>query len=100
MGRAKTERQYPKASFNFVDAEKVFEGDTLTMLDDREDYGERRFVSIGLFNSVVVVISHTERDDVIRIISMRKATKNEEAHYFDQVGNKLGKSADDEGQEN
>jgi uncharacterized DUF497 family protein len=87
-----------KHGFDFIDAAKVFEGDTLTVLDDRGDYGERRFVSIGLLKSVVVVSSHTERNDVIRIISMRKATRNEEIHYFTQVGNELETDPDNDGQ--
>ena len=78
-----------KHGFDFVDAAEMFQGDTVTVPDDREDYGERRFVSIGLGKAVVVVVSHTELDDVIRILSMRKATKNEENCYFEQVGNKL-----------
>jgi len=67
----------------------VFDGVTLTMLDDREDYGEERFVTLGLLQRTVVVIVHTERPDVIRVISMRKATENEEILFFAQVGDEL-----------
>jgi len=45
------------------------------------DYGEQRFVTIGLLDGVVVIV-HTESTDEIRIISMRKATKNEQRLYF------------------
>ncbi|WP_072022132.1 BrnT family toxin [[Scytonema hofmanni] UTEX B 1581] len=37
------------------------------------------------FEARVIVIVHTERDNVIRIISARKATKNEEIRYFQQI---------------
>jgi len=39
-----------------------------------------------LLKDRVVVIAHTEHDDVIRLISVRKATRNEEANYFKQIG--------------
>ena len=71
---------------DFVDATEVFDGVTLTIEDTRFDYGETRYVTVGLLRGRVVVIAHTEQDDVIRIISVRKATKNEEANYFKQIG--------------
>jgi hypothetical protein len=42
-------------------------------------------VTLGLLSGRVVVISHTETDEVIRIISVRKATKNEEISYFREI---------------
>jgi uncharacterized DUF497 family protein len=56
---------------------------TITILDDRIDYGEPRFVTVGLLQGQVVVIAHTETDELIRIISVRKATKHEEISYFE-----------------
>jgi uncharacterized DUF497 family protein len=86
-----------KHGLDFEDAAEIFEGDTLTVSDDRKDYGEKRFVTIGLCKAVVIVVAHTEKDDLIRIISMRKATKNEENSYFEQVGHKLEADQGDEG---
>lgn len=74
-----------KHGFDFVGIEEVFEGDTVTILDDRFDYGEKRFITLGLLHERVVVIAHTETDEMIRIISVRKATKNEEISYFKQI---------------
>ncbi len=71
-----------KHGFDFVDAEKVFEGATFTIEDDRFDYSEKRYISLGMLEGIVVVIAHSEDDDLIRIISMRKATKNEQKIYF------------------
>lgn len=64
---------------DFLDAPGVFEGPTFTFEDDRFDYGERRFVTLGFLNGVPVSIVHTETRDRIRIISFRKATKKERA---------------------
>ncbi len=71
---------------DFKDAVKIFEHDTLLMEDDRLDYGERRFVSLGLLRGYVIVVVHTERSGATRIISARKATKNEQRIYFEQIG--------------
>ena len=54
-------------------------------LDDREDYGEERFVIIGMAEGeVLLFVAYTERDDRIRIISARRATRHEQDHYFRQ----------------
>ena len=86
-----------KHGFDFADAAKVFAGDTLTILDDRRDYGEDRFVTLGVLKGVVVVMVHTEEADRIRLISMRKATKHEEINYFQEIGNQLETDPGDEG---
>ena len=70
---------------DFADLEEVFEGLTLTLLDDRFDYGEERFFTLGLLKDRVVAISHTETDDTVRIVSARKALKDEEINYFKEV---------------
>lgn len=53
--------------------------------DDREDYGEPRYVIIGIArdHSLIVVV-YTERDGRIRIISARSATRDEEDEYYRQ----------------
>ncbi len=76
-----------KHGFDFVGIETVFEGETVTILDNRFDYGEKRFVTFGLFDGRVAAITHTETDELIRIINVRKATTNEEKEYFKQIAN-------------
>lgn len=54
-------------------------------LDDREDYGEERFVLIGMAEGhVVLYVAYTEREERIRIISARGATQHEQDDYFRQ----------------
>lgn len=67
---------------DFAHAEQVFMGPTFTFEDDRKDYGEQRWVSLGLLREKVVVIVHTESEDEIRIISMREADKDEQILFF------------------
>jgi uncharacterized DUF497 family protein len=67
---------------DFVDAPRVFDGPTYTYEDDRFDYSEQRFVTLGLLEELVVSIVHTETTRLIRIISFRKATKHEQTIFF------------------
>ena len=63
----------------------MFEGPTFTYEDDRFDYSEQRFVTLGILDEFVVSIVHTETSRVIRIISLRKATKHEQAIFFKNI---------------
>jgi uncharacterized protein len=74
-----------KHGFDFADAHLVFQGLTATEEDSRAAYGERRFVTVGMLNGRNVVVIHTQRSDGIRIISMRKATRNEAQTYFESL---------------
>ena len=74
-----------KHGIDFVGVETLFEGYTVTIEDTREDYGEMRFITLGLLNGRVVVVVHTERQDAIRLVSVRKATKYEERAYFKHI---------------
>ena len=82
---AKRESNLLKHSIDFIEVEKVFEGETVTILDAQFDYGEERFITLGLLDGRVVVIVHTETDDLIRLISARKATSNEEISYVKEI---------------
>jgi len=69
----------------------VFESPMLVGLDDREDYGEDRWIGIGLMENRVVVIVYTElEEDSICIISFRKATTNESENYEQEYKNQFG----------
>ena len=71
-----------KHGVDFTDAERVFAGPTFTFEDDRENYGEQRWVTLGLLGVQVVVIVHTETEEEIRVISMREADNNEQRLFF------------------
>jgi len=67
-------------------AAEVFEGPTLTVEDDRRDYGEERYITIGFLDQRMVVVVWTARNATRRIISMRKANEREQAHYGVRLG--------------
>jgi uncharacterized DUF497 family protein len=53
----------------------------VAVLDDREDYGEERFVLIGMAEGPLLFVAYTERGDRKRIISARRATRHEQELY-------------------
>ncbi len=69
---AKRQSNIQKHGIDFEGIEKAFAGTTLTILDDRFDYGESRFITLGTLRGRVVVIAHTETQEVIRIILTSK----------------------------
>lgn len=81
-----------KHGFDFADAERIFESDRVIFIDDRFDYGEMRLVTIGFLSQRIVTVTYTEHDEVIRIISLRKATKNEQTKYIKGIANRLGEN--------
>jgi uncharacterized DUF497 family protein len=82
---AKRRANVQKHGLDFVGIAEVFGGLTATMEDDRHPYGEQRFITLGLLSGRVVVVVHTERADRIRVISVRKATKNEQQLYYSEI---------------
>jgi uncharacterized DUF497 family protein len=79
---AKRAQTLAARSLDFADAALVFEGRTVTVRDDRFDYGEDRYITAGHLNGRCVVIVWTPRHDSRRIISMRHAHADEEEAWF------------------
>jgi hypothetical protein len=70
---------------DFADAKRVFHGPTVTIEDDRYEYAEQRFLTIGLLAEIAVSIVHTESASRIHVISFRKATRHEQKIFFESV---------------
>ena len=56
---------------DFAKAERIFENFALTDEDEREDYGEDRFVTLDVLDDETVVCVWTSRGETRRIISLR-----------------------------
>jgi uncharacterized DUF497 family protein len=56
------------------------------LIDDREDYGEDRFIMVGMVEGTLIFVVYTERGDRVRIITARRATRHEQDDYFQQNG--------------
>lgn len=78
---AKRAETLEQRGLDMARAGEVLDGATLTIEDDRMDYGEPRYITIGFLDERMVVLVWTPRGDVHRIISMRKANDREKAIY-------------------
>jgi len=74
-----------KHGIDFREAEAIFDGPTVTAEDTRIPYGEQRLVTVGVLNGVVVSMTYTERNDDLRIISIRRALKHETHFYLSKI---------------
>ncbi len=87
----KNESNQAKHGFDFADAYRVFLTPVLITLDDRFDYGEDRWVGIGLLDSRIVSVAFAEpQEEVRRIISLRKALQHERKQYEQFFQDQLG----------
>jgi len=68
---------------DFEGAEAIWDNFTVTREDMREDYGEKRMVTLGLLNGEVVVLVHIDRGEDMHLISLRRAEKYETRYYFE-----------------
>lgn len=59
---------------------------TVEEIDDRQNYGEERIAMTAVARGALLRIIYTERPDRIRIISARKATRDEQNNYYRENG--------------
>jgi uncharacterized DUF497 family protein len=78
-----------KHDIDFKDATEIFNYQMLCFLDTRKNYGEERWIGIGVLKGSKAVIIYTEDEllEEIRIISVRKATINESEKFKKKFGN-------------
>ncbi len=82
----KSQENIEKHGVSFDRAARIFDGFTLCVIDDRFEYGETREISIGLVDGIIyLTVTHTDRDEKIRIISARPATRSERKRYEEAI---------------
>lgn len=82
----KRDQTLQERGLDFHDAGRVFDGDTLDYVDDRSDYGETRWISVGHLAVRMVMVVWTQRGDRRHIISMRKCNDREQKIFGRQLG--------------
>lgn len=71
-----------KHGISFEEAALIFRGPVLTTMDNRHNYGEIREISIGrIQGTLAIVVVHTDRNNVTRLISARPANRSERRIY-------------------
>lgn len=89
----KNKENIRKHGLDFADAWEIFESPLLTAPGTREEYGEDRWIGVGFLRNFVAVVAYAERvEDVIRIISLRKALKHERTRFEEALRGGLGAS--------
>ena len=79
---AKNRANVRKHGFDFAEAEEIFHGPLLVRPDTREDYGEQRWIGIGMIRGRIAFVAFAEHpQDTIRFISLRKAHHEEREEY-------------------
>jgi len=79
----KNQQNIEKHSIDFAGAALIFlDADRIELVDDRKNYGETRFQTIGIVNNVILYVVYTIRGKYCRIISARRANKNERETYL------------------
>lgn len=66
-------------------AGEVFDLPHLTVVDQRREYSEERFVTVGYLDDRMVVLAWTWRGRTIRVMSMRKANVREKKRFGDRL---------------
>jgi uncharacterized DUF497 family protein len=74
-----------KHGLDLASAPQIGSGQTVTFEDRRFDYGEERFVTLGPLGDELVAIVTAKTEDHIRIVSMRKADRHEQAIYRENL---------------
>ena len=87
----KNKENIRKHALDFFDAWEIFEAPLLAVPDIRHEYDETRFIGYGFLRNFIVSVVFTERNgDTIRIISLRRARKNEREKFIKYIQNQLG----------
>ncbi|HVV91914.1 MAG TPA: BrnT family toxin [Hyphomicrobiales bacterium] len=77
-GAAKRPATLAERGLDFRDAARMFAGRTIDWIDDRQDYGERGYVSAGFVDGRMMIVVWTPRGEGRRVISMSKANGREQ----------------------
>ena len=82
----KRQQTLERRRLDFADADGIFRSRHISQLDDRENYGEKRFITYGYIGYHIVVLVWTERGTTRRIISLRKANEREQKKVKEALG--------------
>ena len=78
---AKRDATLKQRGLDMARAEDVFAAHHRTIVDDRRDYGEIRYITVGYLDGRMIVMVWTWRGEAVRVISLRKANDREQAQF-------------------
>lgn len=92
---AKREEVIKARDVDILYAALIFEGIVVTNVDDRKEYGETRFKSVGMVGSECFIVVHTQRDGITRLITAWKGGRIDRERYEASIA---ARSRQDEGE--
>jgi uncharacterized DUF497 family protein len=82
----KATQNVAKHGVSFLTAAEIFANEIIERIDDREDYGELRFIALGRVETEIYRVAYTWRGEkVIRIITAQKASRYERETYYREI---------------
>ncbi len=82
----KAAQNLSKHGVSFLTAAAIFANEIIERIDDREDYGELRFIALGRVGADIYRVAYTWRGEkVVRIITAQKASKYERETYYREI---------------
>ncbi len=82
----KAAQNVAKHGVSFLTAAETFANEMIERIDDREDYGELRFIALGRVDTEIYRVAYTWRGEkVIRIITAQKASRDERETYYREI---------------
>ena len=86
----KNQSNFKKHGIYFKEAVEIFKSDCFTWIDNRKNYNEVREITIGeLHKNIIIIMVHTNRFGIVRIISARKANQRERRKYYEHREKKI-----------
>jgi uncharacterized DUF497 family protein len=81
----KERKNIEKHGIDFDQAKGIWSGPILEVAGSGRS-GEERFIAIGTYEQICFAVVYTRRGGRIRIISARRARREERSHYQRQIG--------------
>ena len=66
---------------DFARAARIFEGPVIRVVDNRRDYGETRYISLGMVGDEAFYVIHTNRGGVTRVITAWRGGEHGKREY-------------------
>lgn len=80
---SKARSNLEKHKVSFLTAAAVFRNERIERIDNREDYGELRWIALGCVGAEVYRVVYAWRgENLVRIVSAKKASKDEHEIYY------------------
>ncbi|MDN5872717.1 MAG: BrnT family toxin [Nitrococcus sp.] len=72
-----------KHGIDFVRAKEIWQGPVMEMFSPQTQHSEDRIIAVGMVDGLCIAVIYTWRGENRRLISARRARKNEQTHYDD-----------------